>query len=74
LEEINFHSAQILETESFICKILEENSEKNSLNFCLGYINLFFKGEKELAKDYFLEFMNNDSENNINNEIKQWIG
>jgi len=67
-------SASVLfETENFIYKILKEEPDKYSLYFCLGYINLFLKGDEKLGKDNFDKFLKFSKNDKLNLRIKSWI-
>ena len=52
------------EIEEFILWALDENPSKVQLHYCLGIVNLWFKGDRQQARNDFEQFINatNDSE------------
>lgn len=75
LKGLDYFPGIILETEGFISKILEKEPDKYCLFFCLGYLNFFFKKDKDLASEYFSNFIKKNKSKNkkVNARVKKWI-
>ncbi|KQC11362.1 MAG: hypothetical protein APR54_11015 [Candidatus Cloacimonas sp. SDB] len=60
----------VIQTEEFMEWLLEVEPDKIQMNYCLGLINWFDKGDYELAISYFEKFINSNTDNSFEEEKK----